>query len=154
MGKVFVGIDPGKTGGIGIVCDGMVSAIRMPDELAGIKKALTHLPNAGDGLIVVIEKSQPMPKQGSVSGFNYGRGYGVLIGMLTMAGIPYHEVRPTEWKKQILAGEPDKKDKAVSIRVCERLFPGVDLIPGKCKNPQDGMAEALLLAEYGRRNSL
>ncbi|GAG00310.1 unnamed protein product, partial [marine sediment metagenome] len=29
--------------------------------------------------------------------------------------------------------------------------PGADLMPGRCKVPQDGLAEAILIAEYGAR---
>lgn len=153
--KSYIGIDPGKTGGVAVI-DGagrLLTAVRMPKTLPHLRALLRALFLA-ERPVLVIEKSQPMPKQGVTSSFNYGVGYGVLIGMTTFAEIPLHEIRPADWKREILAGEPDKKDKGTSIRVCERLFPQVELVPGGCKKPQDGMAEAILLAEYGRRKNL
>jgi hypothetical protein len=36
--------------------------------------------------------------------------------------------------------------------VCEKLFPGVDLrATERSRKPSDGLAEALLMAEYARR---
>jgi hypothetical protein len=42
--------------------------------------------------------------------------------------------------------------KNTSIAVCKRLFPDVSLLPSeRCRKDHDGMAEALLMAEYARR---
>lgn len=39
-----------------------------------------------------------------------------------------------------------------SFEVCRKLFPDVSLLPtSRCKKSHDGMAEALLMAEYARR---
>jgi hypothetical protein len=35
--------------------------------------------------------------------------------------------------------------------MCENLFPGVQLVRKGCRTAHDGMAEAILMAEYGRR---
>ena len=52
------------------------------------------------------------------------------------------------WKKEFgLNGNKQK-----SIEVCRKLFPDVSLLPtSRCKKSHDGMAEALLMAEYARR---
>jgi hypothetical protein len=44
-------------------------------------------------------------------------------------------------------------DKENSIEVCKKLFPQVNLLATpRCKKEHDGIAEALLMAEYTRRN--
>jgi crossover junction endodeoxyribonuclease RuvC len=156
MGKIYVGIDPGLKGGIAVITEGILtSLLPMPGE-AGLREFLQSLSEAGKTIppMVVLEKSQPMPKQGVSSVFSYGVGYGIILGMLIYGRIPYHLVRPAVWKSTMLAGEPDKKDKGTSIRVVERIFPDVELVPRGCRKPADGLAEALLMAEYGRRLSL
>lgn len=150
--KTYIGIDPGQKGGIAILHERGATAIRMPERWVELRDFLLGV--KGRDLVVILEKSQPMPKQGVTSTFNYGVGYGELRGTLLSFGFPFHEIRPAEWKKVILHGEPDKSDKGTSIRVCERLFPMVELVPERCRKPHDGMAEAVLLAEYGRRMNL
>ena len=80
--------------------------------------------------------------------FNFGMNFGWIQGVLQAYGIPYELIRPQKWKKEFsITG-----DKNSSIAVCKRLFPTVSLLPTeKCRKDNDGMAEALLLAEFARR---
>ena len=90
-----------------------------------------------------------MPKQGVVSTFGLGENFGFIQGMLTAFGIPYELVRPAKWKKEFSV----TADKNTSIEVCHRLFPNVSLKrTERCKTDSSDMAEALLMAEYARRN--
>ena len=55
---------------------------------------------------------------------------------------------PQKWKKEFSV----TSDKNTSIEVAKRLFPNVNLkATARCKKDHDGMAEALLIAEYCRR---
>lgn len=96
----------------------------------------------------VIEQAQAMPKQGVTSMFNYGRGYGKLLGVLEALGVPHETVRPTAWKKVVLAGT--KKDKDAAIEHVMRAYPGIPLVWGRRKVPHDGIADAACLAEYAK----
>jgi hypothetical protein len=64
-----------------------------------------------------------------------------------MRGIKYIEVRPAKWKKDMGLNS----DKINSIKLCQRLFPTIELVQKGCRKPHDGMAEALLIAEWKRR---
>jgi len=155
---IYVGIDPGQKGGIAFLSPSegfKINLHRMPATNKEINDFVCQMKDA----TVVIEKAQPMPGQGSVAGFTYGVGYGLLIGLLTAHKIRYIEVRPAEWKKVVLAGVSGKgktkqEKKADSVMAAERLFPHAELIPPGCKKPHDGISEALLLAEYGRSKNL
>lgn len=155
---IYAGIDPGQKGAIAVLssANGRISVSEvwpMPDNDRKLRSIFNYLKTIG--ATVLIEKAQCMPKQSAPSGFNYGVGYGKMLGLMIAFEIPYHEVRPAIWKKEILAGEPDKKDKKVSIRVCERMFPNVNLLPTeRSKVPSDGIAEAVLIADYARRKNL
>jgi hypothetical protein len=151
---VWVGIDPGKSGGIAAVgpAEGQVRVIAMPESPAELHKALVELTGGGIGF-VFMEKAQPMPKQGVVSVYNYGHHNGFIEGILVGLGVRHMLFKPQVWQKVMHLGADSKLElKARSLQVCQRIFPGVSLLPTpKCRKPSDGMAEALLIAEYGRR---
>lgn len=155
--SIYLGIDPGKKGGLAIVDDSSKQwspeVWAMPELLTITFTLLQYAKSVG--CKAIIEKAQPMPKQGVSSVFSYGMNYGIIIGMLIALEIPYIEVRPATWKKKILEGVADKTDKKSSIEAALRLFPGVNLYPTeRSKIPSDGIAEAILIAEYGRRENL
>lgn len=148
---IYIGIDPGKKGGYALVCDGDVDTHPWDDEgfviwLIGVKAVA----EANDEhILAAVEKVGAMPGNGSVSMFNFGKSAGYIEGVLTALGIPYQLVPPRRWK----AAFSLTNDKGRSIEVCKKLFPGVDLKrTERCKVDSDGKAEALLIAEWGRRN--
>lgn len=98
--------------------------------------------------MAVLEHVGAMPGQGVTSMFSFGENFGYLKGLLEAFEIPYELVRPQRWKKEFgISG------KNQSVEVCKRLFPGVSLRrTERCKKDHDGMAEALLMAEFARRH--
>lgn len=156
MSVIFVGIDPGLSGGIATIGPVAMRAQKTP-IISGEKKQMNLaecaniLRSAQDqgAVFAVIEKVGAMPGQGVTSMFTFGKGYGQWLGIMAALGISYQEVHPKTWKKAML--ESVGKDKGASIGRATSLFPGVSLIADGCRTPHDGMAEALLLAEYGRR---
>ena len=148
---IYIGIDPGKNGGIAIV-----STLENKIEKIGVKcysdeDLLSILKDAEEYIqkVCYLEKVHAMPKQGVSSTFNFGMNYGFIQGVLKAYGIPYELVTPQKWKKEFSC----TSDKNTSIEVCKRLFPSVNLkATDRCKKDHDGMAEALLIAEYGRRH--
>lgn len=144
MNRLYIGIDPGKTGALAIIDGENVSVYPFDKEtyISELKIA-AHLP-----CVCCLEHVGAMPGNGTVAMFNFGYNAGGLDWCLSTLGIPFELVRPQKWKKEF--GISDKNQ---SIAVCKRLFPGVDLRPsGRCKKDSDDMAEALLMAEYARRN--
>lgn len=150
--KHYLGIDPGKNGGLGIVrSDGVALRwARMPEGKVRIAEWIISAKETFPNLIIVTELSQPMPRQGTVSSFTYGRHFGTFEDAGIYLQIPYHEVRPAIWKKS-MALTSSKTD---SIIACRRLFPTIDLTPAGCRKEHDGIAEALLIAEWARRKNL
>ena len=143
---IYIGVDPGKNGGIAIIdSDGVIafpfSEERLLIELDGIAQEYE--------CICYLEHVHAMPKQGVSSTFNFGMNFGFIQGVLKAYEIPYELVTPQKWKKEFSC----TSDKNTSIEVCKRLFPYVSLkATERCKKDHDGMAEALLIAEYGRRH--
>lgn len=149
---IYIGIDPGKKGGIAVISPFKTSTIETPInaekeiDISGIKTFL-NLNIVGE-CFCCIEKSTAMPKQGVVSMFNYGVTYGKLLAILEMLVIPFEVVPPQKWKKEFSLNS----DKRRSIITVQKLFPEMKgqftTARGRIK---DGAAEALLLAEYARR---
>ena len=128
------------------VIDKEIDTHRVASILANMK--------LGEGIKhCILEKSQAMPKQGVSSTFKFGRNFGIIEGTLSALGIPFTLVRPTEWCKVIHEGTKAGGDpKARSRMAVSRLFPNVDLkASDRCRIQHEGMVDAILLAEYGRR---
>lgn len=145
-----IGIDPGQQGGIAYITDHHAEAVPMPlsgKEINGHEVAEILKTKAIE--LVVVEKVHSMPKQGVASTFKFGMGYGMILGVLEALKLPYRMVTPQGWKGLILAGTAKDKDAAVNF--VRRAYPGIDLTPGAKRVPHDGMADALCIAEWGRR---
>jgi len=100
---------------------------------------------------VYIERAQAMPGQGTTSMFNYGMGFGILLGVIQTLGMVYTLVPPQTWHKAILKGVPGDKPKERALFRCKQLFPDVNLLATeRSKKPHDGLVDALLILEYGR----
>jgi len=150
----MMAFDPGFHGGIAYsesVKGGFtISAIRMPTAGKEIDiNEIAALIHRVKPVRAVIEKVGAMPGQGVVSMFRFGMGYGQLLGCLAACGVPTEMVTPQRWKGRVLAGT--KKDKDAAIAYCRRVFPSISLIPPRCRSPHDGVADALCILEYGRR---
>jgi hypothetical protein len=101
--------------------------------------------------IVFIEKVQILPKGFTIkSNTNLAFSEGMWLMAFECLGIKYELVNPRAW--QIHFGISSKKGdtKDQSVMIAHQLFPNVEL-----KTPKgrvlDGLADALLIAEYGRR---
>lgn len=157
------GIDPGKHGGIAeiwqtgnpakthISCDIMRDPSFLWKHFTSLKAAVIEAP---EPFFIYLEKAQAMPGNGIVSMFNYGVHFGHIEGMLIGLQIPYELVPAHVWAKEMHAGASGSRPKERSKSVVSRLFPDVNL-----KNPDnpksrilhEGIVDALLIAEYGRR---
>ena len=87
---IYIGIDPGKNGGIAILSDTIPDVtvrVFSEDELLHICKTFRKTFN--EDCKCVLEKVNAMPGQGVVSMFNFGQNYGFIQGVLKAYEIPY-----------------------------------------------------------------
>lgn len=95
-----------------------------------------------------IEDVSAMPKQGVSSTFKFGYVAGAMRGIVAYMGTPVTMVRASVWKPN-MAVTKDKKQTAA--RAAE-LFPqSANLFYGPKGGVNDGVAEAALIAFYGRK---
>jgi hypothetical protein len=146
---IVLGIDPGiSSGGLAFVGDDEVETMPMPDLHLFCEILLDRRPHH-----VFLEKGQTHPRDGRVGAFNYGHHCGGLEAVLVALNCAYTLVSPPTWMKAMHAGTNGKDTtKERSVAAARRLFPHADLHAGpRSKKPHLGVVEALLLAEFGRR---
>ena len=162
--SLFVGIDPGKTGGLAAVREdgSLLSAIPIPrvkgstgpQDYHAIKEWFASMKKQGR-IDAALERVSVRPGEGVKSTLTAGTIWGFLKGMLVAIGARYVEPTPQAWKKAVglpkRTGKERKQGKEDAIVLATQLFPGINLTPGKKRVPHDGMADAVLIAEYARR---
>lgn len=155
----IMGIDNGLGGGLVLLDDGhpVEKRIMPVVDVKGGKReyAIVEIVNLFKTLKpehVFLERAQSMPGQGVSSMFSIGLGYGMFLGILTSFYIPFTVVHPKTWQKVVFRDLPKQDTKAMAYIVCSRLWPGVDWrATERCRKPHDGLCDAAMIAEYGRR---
>lgn len=170
----FIGIDPGLSGGIAFIEDegeeihpgGMAVKTRreivttiMPIVSTGKKRVLDNLTLSSIfsgydpvNCYTILEQQQAMPKQGVVSMMSIGYGFGALKQCLVDFAIPHEVVRAQVWQKEFGISGRKGNTKAQALQICQSLFPDLNLVATeRAKNPHEGIVDAVLIAEYGRR---
>lgn len=146
MSEIIIGIDPGMNGAIAVLELTGPSVFKFAAHTeTDIAEQLNLAVECRDfPVFVYLEQSFPMPKQGVSSTFKFGQGYGFLRGLLIAFEIPFETVRPAKWQGAL--GCLSRGDKNVTKAKAQELFPNIKVT--------HAIADALLIAEYGRRQRL
>jgi hypothetical protein len=165
---VYLGIDPGASGGLAVLDGKSARAVKMPPNEADVWVwVLEHRPDRGFGFAVIEQVSGFMKRAGFKKGehvlesgatfqpgshmFKFGQNYGMLRGFLVAAGFvegeTFRAVPPAVWQKAL--GMPSRREsasqqahKAALKERAQVLFPGLRVTLNT--------ADALLLAHYCR----
>ena len=154
---LIIGIDPGISGSICFLEDGIIKdVLEMPTMTEGKKNkkqvngsqiyneiSLRVKTYEKKNIKVVIEQVSAMPGQGVTSMFNFGQSFGILKGICSAMQLPIYFVRPAKWKKyfNLINSEKD----ASRTRAIE-IFPYFSSNLSKKKD--SNKADAILLASY------
>lgn len=150
---IHIGIDPGAKGALVAIKGGKVlyKSIFDKEEYRRIVSSCVEL----DNTVAVVEKVHAMPSQGVTSMFSFGENFGWIQGLLDAFSVPYVLVPPQTWKNKYGLIAPKGTDKKVikqnSVERAKTLFPDVSLLASaRCRVESDGLAEALLIADFCR----
>lgn len=148
---VTIGIDPGVSGAIAVLCDGDLLRLEdMPVAIVGktrkhrdiMEGQLAQILRPHPGATVWLEAVHSMPGQGVSSSFLFGACYGACKGVAAGLGLRVELVRPQTWKKSFgLIGT----DKDAARAVASNLYPGASL----ARKKDIGRADAILIAHFG-----
>lgn len=155
----FLGVDVGVTGGIAVIGGGAVHVVQVPTvsylkggksyardyDVPGMVTIVKDMQARHAPLHAAIEKTSARPQQGVVSTCSFCRGFGIWLGILATLEIPVTIVPPAVWKRDL--GIARGSGKGGSVLRAKQLFPAAASI----RPSQHGLAEALLIAEWARR---
>lgn len=160
--RTIIGIDPPDAMAFLGMDRRIIALVRIPSITVGKTRQVDApkchqilKPNSSEA-IVYIEDYIAFPGQDVRATATTVGDQRFLCGMLAGLQIPYVLVKPAVWRRAVCSPLPKldkdlssymkrKLRKEHSLAVAKQLFPRADL--GK----DDHMAEALLIAEYGRR---
>ena len=146
-----IGIDPGLNGALAVLhADGALERVCDLPIIRDCKLAwidggelqsiiVTALQNRSAHAIV--ERVSSMPAQGIASAFQFGVGFGSILGVLQVLRLPITFVTPAVWKGSYGLS----RDKHASLHKARLLYPTAELHLAK----HDGRAESILIARYG-----
>lgn len=173
-----MGIDIGKAGALAIIYpDGTIKTFEMPKiktelnyhELNSIirdmkNEAVSHL---GKDAYVAFEKLGVIFGSGKNVAFSMGNQAGAIEMSLIANQLPYTKVNAKDWQKAMFQGveeitkisknakNPVRDTKAMALVAIKRIFPELKLtFDTRATIPHDGLIDAVLIAEYARRNNL
>lgn len=160
---LYLGVDPGLAGAISALDDAGRVVRLWPMPVVPAAKGRNHYDltricgilrgHPAEELFVTLEKLQPLPPKlgGGIGNFNRGLAHG-WAWMLVALGIAHQLVSPQAWQKAMLAGQPGEDTGQRSILAAKQLWPLQDLRrTERSRKDDDGIADALLIAEHGRR---
>jgi len=174
--RFYIGVDPGKDGGIVGINDAgdimfktvmpTIGASREYDKQE-IKRFFSYFPKAQTH--IGIEKPGIIFGIGKSSMASLSHCVGLLEGIVTGLGIAHTMVAPKEWQKDMWTnvkkvvkekttnGKTRKTTdtKATSELAAINLYPEEDFRKSeRAKNRHDGIVDAVLVANYCRKNSM
>lgn len=163
MARIYVGIDNGTTGTIGVVGDNIApqfykTPIKKEQDYTKAKKIISRFDCAAfvdilshynhNDIFVVCERPMINPTRWTAS-MTAIRCWEALLIVLEMLGIPHQYIDSKEWQKALLPKGIKGADeqKKASKDVGNRLFPMFEDV-------KHGDRDGLLIAEYARRLKL
>lgn len=172
VNKMYVGIDIGKNGAIAVIKpNGEINTYPMPMIKTELDyhalSNMIHILKQHD-IHIVFEKLGVIFGTSKSTAFSMGQQSGSVEMSCICQGIPYTKVRAVDWQKQMFTGvdeilkttvkegkKPGRDTKAMALVSVKRIFPTLKLTFGeRASKPHDGLIDAVLMAEYARRNNL
>ena len=144
--SIYIGIDPGMSGGICVIEDKFIKAYPCPRNVTdmGILFAMAISVNKTKKVVAYIEKVWARPTDGRASIWKFAENYGTWLGIAGAYEIDLKQVAPQTWMKYFETPKLEKnrrtrflKDKAKS------MYPELKKVSLKT-------ADAILIATYAK----
>ena len=140
MDKIYIGIDPGKSGGICFLMDDDIKTFKCPTTTHDMTEELILAKDIRK-CTAIVEKVWSFPGQGVKSVFSFGYNYGLWIGILSALKIPYILVPPNKWIKYYSVPKLERKDRKNYLKqLAQQMYPNHKITLYN--------ADAILLANY------
>ena len=151
--KLFIGIDPGKSGGICSIEGNLLRSAKCPDSVLGMSKLLRDIlqDTSAKNVVLYMEKVWARPHDGRSSVFTFGQNYGQWEGVIASSNIVPIYVTPSLWMKHLeIPKGLDKKDRKNLIKqIAQDFIDSNDYISYQWKGIATlATADAIMLAKY------
>ena len=127
--RIFIGIDPGVSGGVAIIYNDVYYAKKCPNTVSEMADEIATLndPDIGGADLpkyAIVERVHSFPGNSARSMFNFGTNYGQWLGILSTLHIPYVLVTPHTWMKHYGSRPRDKKDRKNHLKaLAQQRYP-------------------------------
>ena len=145
----YIGIDPGKGGGIAVIDGGKIKAYKCPSTVEDMAILFGLMVNgtSADKILVGIERVWARPTNGSRHSFAYGTNYGEWLGIIACHELIPTLILPLTWMKHFEC----PKGLKVEIRKRWLKSKAMELFPA-LKKVTLATADAILITKYVKEN--
>jgi hypothetical protein len=141
----YIGIDPGKGGGIAVIDDGKMKAYKCPNTVEDMAILFSLMVNgtAANKILVGIERVWARPTNGSRHSFAYGTNYGEWLGIIACHELIPTLILPLTWMKHVGC------QKGLKVEVRKRWLKdkAIESYP-ELKKVTLATADAILITKY------
>ncbi len=162
--KYYLGIDNGISGGLAMVsqvgvlkhlCTMPIQRTKKGNEVNVrlVKQWMIDSLCDHDSVDIIIEEpaGSRFPKMAS----SMAGSFHAIRATIEVIGYRYERITPQAWQKFMLGKIPQGQTKIAALTKARSLWPTETWLENlKCKKPHDGLVDAALIAEFGRRNNL
>ena len=144
--KIYIGIDPGKSGGLCVIEDEFVKAFPCPESIQDMALlfAMAISVNETKTTVAYIEKVWARPHDGRGSIWKFAQNYGTWLGIAGAYEIDLQTVSPQMWMKYFETPKLDKPRRKRYLRDRARaMYPNLKKVTLKT-------ADAILIATYAK----
>lgn len=157
---MFIGVDNGISGGLVGLSEysQIVAMLPMPVlaarkrteiDVASVWRWMADL-DLGDKLTVVIE--EPGGSKSAKAGASMAGSFHALRALCVLKGLRWHRITPQAWQRVILPGCKSGDTKPRALAEARQLWPDQTFLASeRSRKPHEGLIDAALIAEYGRR---
>ena len=144
--RIYIGIDPGKSGGLCVIEDEFIKAYACPDNAQDMALlfAMAISVNETKTVIPYIEKVWARPHDAKGSIWKFAENYGMWFGIAGAYELDLKTVSPQRWMKYFEVPKLDKPRRKRYLRDKARsMYPNLKKITLKT-------ADAILIATYAK----
>lgn len=159
---IYLGVDNGVSGALAAILPTngeIMSMIAMPTQKArkgneiDVKAVSEWLDSLQLTPVCIIE--EPGGSKSAKAACSMAGSFHCIRSIFELRGYRWHRVTPSQWQKVMLPGCKPGDTKPRALSAAKALWPAESFLPtDRCRVPHDGMIDAALIAEYGRRARL
>ena len=139
--NLFIGIDPGKSGGVCATTGSVSICSKCPGTVADMATLLENILDLGTNPMCIIEAVHSFPGNSARSMCSFGENYGMWLGILASLHIPYIQVTPSKCMKIYGSLPKPKTERKNRLKhLAQQRYPTLHITLAT--------ADAVLLAHY------